>query len=60
MHKYTGSKTTVSSGRGLPVSCYPITAISQQEKQPVRKRDMSKMPRGSVGPAKPLCLLLLQ
>lgn len=49
-----GSKTTVSSGRGLPVSCYPVTAVSQQEKQSVRKRDASKMLRGSVGPAKPL------
>ena len=60
MHKYTGSKTTFSSGRGLPVSCSPITAVSQQEKQPVRKRDTSKMLRDSVGPAKPLRLLLLR
>lgn len=48
------SKTTVSSARGLPVNCYPITAVSQQEKKPVRKRDTSRTLRGSVGPAKPL------
>lgn len=55
MHKYTReSKTTVSSARGLPVNCYPITAVSQQEKKPVRKRDTSRTLRGSVGPAKPL------